>query len=135
MPRRKKSESRQSLEFAAILALIGLVFGGISWWRGHIGRAQVFAGVGVGLLVVALIARPVWISLFRLWMKLAEGMGWVMTRVLLTVFFFVFLTPFGLVMRALGKTTLDTAWRDGRTTYWIDKEPVEPSLERYAKRY
>jgi len=47
----------------------------------------------------------------------------------------VVLTPFGIVMRFLGKETLDTAWRDGKTTYWIDKEPVEASLERYAKRY
>jgi hypothetical protein len=135
MPRRKKTESRQALEFAAILAGIGLVFGGISYGRGHVGRAELFAGIGVGALVVALLARPLWVGFFRLWMKLAEGMGFVMTRVLLTVFFFLFLTPFGIVMKLLGKPTLDTAWRDGKTTYWIDKEPVEVSLERYAKRY
>jgi hypothetical protein len=135
VPRRQKTESRQALEFAAILAGIGLVFGGISWWRGHVGRAEIFAGVGVGALVVALAVRPLWIRFFRLWMKLAEGMGWVMTRVILTVFFFLILTPFGLVMRLLGKPTLDTAWHDGKTSYWIDKEPVEPSIDRYAKRY
>ena len=135
MPRKKKTESRQALEFALILAGIGVVFGGISYWRGHIGRAEIFAGVGVGALVVALVVRPLWVRFFRLWMKLAEGMGWVMTRVLLTIFFFLFLTPFGIVMKLFGKTTLDTAWRDGKTTYWIDKEPVEASLERYAKRY
>ena len=135
MPRRKKTELRQSLEFAAILALLGLVFGAISWWRGHIGRAQIFAGTGVGLLAFALIAQPVWIRLFRLWMKMAEGMGWVMTRVILTLFYFLFLTPFGIVMKLLGKETLDTAWHDGKSTYWVDKEPVEPSLARYAKRY
>jgi hypothetical protein len=58
-----------------------------------------------------------------------------MTRVLLTVFFFVFITPFGIVMRLFKQPTLDTAWHDGKATYWIEKEPVEPTLERYAKRY
>ena len=135
MARRKKSEVRQSLEFAAILAGLGLVFSGLSWWRGHETRAAVFAGVGVGALAVALIVRPLWIRFFRLWMKLAEGMGWVMTRVILSVFFFVVLTPFGVVMRLLGKSTLDTKWPDARSTYWIDKEPVEASIARYAKRY
>ena len=135
MPRPKKTEARQALEFAAILALLGLVAGGISWWRGHPGRAQLFAGIGLGALAVALVLRPVWIRFFRLWMKMAEGMGWVMTRVILTLFFFLVLTPFGIVMRLLGKPTLDTAWHDGKTTYWIDKEPVEASLDRYAKRY
>jgi hypothetical protein len=68
-------------------------------------------------------------------MKMAEGMGWVMTRVILTLFYFLILTPFGIVMRLLGQPTLDTAWHDGKTTYWVDKAPVEASLDRYAKRY
>ena len=135
MPRRKKTEVRQALEFAAILALIGLVAGGISWWRGHPERAQLFAGIGVGALAVALVLRPVWIRFFRLWMKMAEGMGWVMTRVILGLFYFLVLTPFGIVMRLLGKPTLDTAWHDGKSTYWVDKDPVEASIDRYAKRY
>ena len=135
MPRKQKSEYRKSLEFAAILALAGLVFGGISWWRGHGGRAAIFAGVGVGALVVAVAVRPLWLAFFRLWMKLAEGMGWVMTRVILSVFYYLVLTPFGLVRRVMGEPPLDTAWRDGKTTYWIDKEAVEATVERYGKRF
>src|SRR5258706_8816710 len=125
MPRRKKSESRQALEFAAILALLGAAAAGLALWRGHGARAAVFAALGLAALGLAAVARPLWLRLFRAWMKLAEGMGWVMTRVLLTVFFFGILTPVGLVLRMFGKSTLDTAWKDGRATYWIDKEPVE----------
>jgi hypothetical protein len=29
----------------------------------------------VGALVIALVVRPLWVAFFRLWMKLAEGMG------------------------------------------------------------
>lgn len=135
MALKRKTEYRRSLEFAAILALAGLVFGGISWWRGHGGRAAIFAGSGVGVLALALALRPLWLAFFRLWMKLAEGMGWVMTRVILSVFYYLVLTPFGLVRRVMGQPPLDTAWHDGKATYWIDKEPVEPTIERYAKRY
>lgn len=135
MPRKKKSEYRKSLEFAAILAGLGLVMGGLAWWRGHHQRAAVFAGVGVGALLVALAVRPLWLRFFALWMKLAEGMGWVMTRVILGIFFFLVLTPFGVIMRLFGQTTLDTKWHDGKGSYWIEKEPVEATLDRYAKRY
>jgi hypothetical protein len=135
MPRKKKSEYRQALEFAALLAVLGVAFAAISLWRHHISRASVFAGVGLGALALAVVARPVWVRAFRLWMKLAEGMGWVMTRVLLTVFYVLILTPFGWVRKITGNPTLDTTWRDGKPSFWVEKEPVESTVDRYAKRY
>ena len=135
MPPRKKTESRQALEFAVILAVAGVAFAALSLWRHHPSRAAVFAGLGLGALAVALAARPVWVRLFRLWMKLAEGLGWVMTRVLLTVFYFLVLTPFGLVRRLTGNPTLDTDWSARKSSYWIDKDPVDATVDRYAKRF
>lgn len=135
MARRKKSEYRLALEFAAILAGLCVVFAAVSLYRHHGTRAAVLAGGGLAALTLALVARPVWLAFFRLWMKLAEGMGWVMTRVILTLFYFLILTPFGWVRHLSGNPTLDTVWRDGKASYWIDREPVEASLDRYAKRF
>lgn len=135
MAHRKKSESRRAIEFAVILACMGLVFAALAVWRHHTLRGAVFAGAGIVALALALLVRPVWLLLFRLWMKFGEALGWVMTRVILTLFYFAILTPYGLVRRLMGKPTLDTAWRDGRVSYWVSKEPVEASVERYAKRY
>src|SRR5262245_47818488 len=135
MPRRTKSEYRRALEFAVILAVLGVAFAGVSLLRHHGTRAAVFAGSGLGALAVAVIARPLWLAFFRLWMKLAEAMGWVMTRVILSLFYYLILTPFGWARRLTGNATLDTVWRDGKASYWIDKEQVEPSVERYTKRY
>jgi len=135
MSRRKKSEYRKSLEFAVILAVLGLAFGAVSMLRHHGMRAWVFAGAGLAALALALVARPFWLFLFRSWMKLAEGVGWVMTRVILTLFYFLVLTPFGVFRRLTGNPTLDTAWRDRKPSYWIAKETVPASIERYGKRY
>jgi hypothetical protein len=135
MPRRKKTEYRQALEFGAILAVVGVAFGALSLWRQHQARAALFAGVGLGALALAVFARPVWIRLFRKWMWVAAGMGWVMTRVLLTIFYFLVLTPVGVVRRISGKPTLDADWRKRRASYWIDREPVEAAIDRYARRY
>lgn len=135
MARGRKSEERLALEFALILAGLGGAAAGIALWRHHATRAWVFGSIGVAAPALALLVKPVWLKLFRLWMKMAEGMGWVMTRVILTLFFLFVLTPLGLARRWMGRPTLDTCWKDGKTSYWIPKEPVEPSIERYAKRY
>ena len=81
------------------------------------------------------LVTAAWMALFGLWMKLAEGLGWVMTRVILSVFYFTILTPVGLVMRAAGKRPLDVAWKDGKSSYWIEKESSERSTERYSKMF
>lgn len=135
MPRRKKSEYRKALEFAVLLAVAGAAFAGLSLWRHHPARAAIYGGAGLLALVLAAVARPFWVRCFRLWMTLAEAMGWVTTRIVLTIFYYVLLTPLGRFRRWSGRPTLDTAWRDGRASYWIDKEPVEVSVERYEKRY
>lgn len=40
-----------------------------------------------------------------LWMMLAKILGYINSRILLTIIFFVILTPIALLMRLLGKTT------------------------------
>ena len=134
--RKKKSEQEQANQFGLVLPVVLGLFAALFWFR------KQNADVAVGLLVagtainfIAAAIPGLWLRFFRLWMKLAVGLSWVMTRVILTIFFFVILTPFVLVMRLFGKKPLDLSWNDGKTTYWIDKEPVEPTVERYRKQY
>lgn len=49
------------------------------------------------------------------WMKLAQGMGYVMSRILLSSIFYLFLTPIALLYRLLGKKGLS---RDAKTYYY-----------------
>jgi len=133
--RRQKSEYRRAVEFAVLLAGLSMVFAVVSLVRHHGTRAAMLAGAGLSVLAFATLARPIWLAIFRLWMKLAEAMGWVMTRLVLSVFYFLVLTPVGWARSWTGKPTLDTAWRDGKSSYWVEKEPVEPTVERYMKRY
>ena len=135
MPRKKRSETREARKFGVILTFILLGIAALSLWRQHHGRATVMASVAVVVLGCTFLAAPLWLKFFRVWMKFAELLSWVMTRVLLSLFFYLILTPAGFVMRVLGKAPLDLAWKDGKPTYWIDKPEVEYTVERYSKQY
>jgi hypothetical protein len=78
---------------------------------------------------------PVWLRLFRLWMKLADGLSWVTTRLILALFFYVVMTPYGLLSRWLREDPLDLAWKDGRPSYWIDVPEGERTPERYENMF
>ena len=64
--------------------------------------------VGGVLLVLGLLAPPLLRLPNRIWWRFAQTLGWVNSRILLTVFFAVVLTPIGLVMRALGRNPLES---------------------------
>jgi hypothetical protein len=61
-------------------------------------------------------------------MKFAEIMGAIMTRVILTLSFYVVITPFGLLLRLMGKDLLDIRMDRPRDTYWIPIEPDGPAF-------
>ncbi|NUO82084.1 hypothetical protein HUU05_18590 [candidate division KSB1 bacterium] len=60
---------------------------------------------------------------YRGWMALAVAMGFVMTRVILTVLFYGMFTPIALVMKLLRKDPLHERFDKQAETYWVKREP------------
>ena len=69
----------------------------------------------------------------RGWSLLAHALGWVNTRILLALVFFVVLAPVALVMRAFGKDPLERRRDRRRPTYWRTRETAEP--DRLTRPY
>jgi hypothetical protein len=85
-----------------VLCLIALVLA----WRGRVGRAEVIGATGVVLLTLGLTRPRLLAPVSRVWWKFALLLGWFNARVLLSLFFFLVLTPVGLVWRLIGKDPL-----------------------------
>lgn len=89
-------------------------------WRGEgvriwaLAVAGVFGGMGV-LFPMAL--APV----FKLWMKFGEKIGWINSRILLSLVFYLVLTPIGWVMTLLGKRPLQLGFDSQADTYRVLK--------------
>ena len=135
MARTRRTEDQEARRFGWMLPIVLGLIAGVSYWRGHATTANVLVAIGAGGFAGSVIVPSLWLRFFKAWMRLAEAMGFVMTRVLLGVFYFVIVTPVGLVMRLSGRDPLNTSFRDGKPTYWIDKDPVEATLDRYRKQF
>lgn len=48
----------------------------------------------------------------RAWEKLGKALGWVNSRILLSVFFVVFITPLSLLVRLVSKKKDEGCWKD-----------------------
>ena len=130
-----KDTAKQARHFAWALLIMGAALAGFSLWRQHPNRAAVALGVGALAPLLAYAAPKIWLAFFARWMKFAEVLSWFSTRVILTVFFFLILTPYAFFLRLIGKAPMDLSWKDGRKTFWIDKPAVAPDLKRYHRAY
>jgi hypothetical protein len=98
-----------------------IVFGGLLAWRAHPRAAAVAAGIGLVLLVGALVAPALLRGPNRAWWRFATILGWINSRILLTAFFLVVLTPAGWVMRLVGRNPLRSAGTGSNWTGYNDR--------------
>lgn len=109
-----------------ILVALSMVW----WWRSpyasSLGR-EIVGAVGVVFIVSATVYPPALREVRAGWLILAHGMGWVNTRVLLTLFYYLVISPVGLAMRLFGRDPLDRRWSPDQPSYWTKREEQRPS--------
>jgi hypothetical protein len=95
------------------------ILGGLAWRRGHLVAAGVAAGVGLTLVMAALLVPVRLGPIYRLWMGLAVVMSKITTPIFMAVVYFVVVTPTGLLRRLAGKNSL-TRSRTAKS-FWVPR--------------
>ena len=70
----------------------------------------------------------------RWWMAFASALGWLNTRVILTLVYFTIFAIGAVVLKVIRKDLLARRFHTG-TTYWVDKEAVPHSLEQSKHQF
>lgn len=74
------------------------------------------------LFVVGAI-KPTRLELFYvLWMIFAFAMGWVVSKVIMFVLFYGFVTSISAIAKLFNAKFVDLRFKSGATTYWIEKK-------------
>ena len=94
-----------------------------------------FLGLAVFFLIFASLAPRSLKPAQKIWMTIALLIGWIMTRVLLSIVFCLVITPIGFLARLSGKKFLDMESHDGRETYWLVRKPLHRTKEDYEKQF
>jgi hypothetical protein len=74
-------------------------------------------------------------SIYILWMKLAFILGWINTRLILLVIFYLVVTPVGLVTKLLGIDLLDLRIDKRKVSYWRDREKKVFNPREYERQF
>ena len=114
---------------------VALGFGLLLLWRARPSAPWVLSASALFFLVGALLPsllRPA----FGPWMKFAEVLGYVNTRLLLGLFFLFGITPTGLLMRLAGKDPMARTFKPKATSsYWTKPTPHSEGDRHFTRQF
>jgi hypothetical protein len=100
-------------------------------------RSSYLALCGAGALLTAFgVIWPRALKyVYMAWMALAFTLGFVMSNVILTLFFFLFVTPIGLLARLFQKDFLARKWDKRAASYWIQCGREVKTANTYERQF
>jgi hypothetical protein len=124
----KKSLRNFGLLVGGIFFLLGLWI----YYRSQSPLGIVFIVIGALLLLFGLVSPNSLSQVYKIWMGLAFALGWIVSRALLIILFYIGITTIGFIAGLFGKKFLDIKYNDNKETYWVKRDD---SKVDYTKMY
>ncbi len=114
--------------------LVGGVFLVIGFWplvfRSEPFRLWAICLGGLLMIVGAILPRAL-APVHRAWMWIGHILGWINTRILLSIVFYGLVTPIGIIFRLMGKDAMRQAVAQDSPTYRVIRQPRPRSHMKY----
>jgi hypothetical protein len=119
--------------------MMGAAFCAASGWlfyREYLVGSQLVGVLGLFFLIAGAGQPAVLAPLHVRWMKVAAAMGWVNTRLLLALIFFLVFTPIAVIQRLRGRDPLGLDFHKNRAdSYWREKTPPDDVKKHFERQF
>jgi hypothetical protein len=131
---KEENPRRKLRKFGLTVGIALLVIGSVSWYRGGVRVPQILGGAGGLLVAFGLLLPRALQPVEKAWMAMAMVLGWINTRILLTLLFYVVFTPVGLIM-SFFRDPLNRKFPDTSDSYWIRREAKGSDRPLYQRQF
>ena len=129
-----KSEKSDLRKFGITIGVILLIIAGFLFWKEK-ESFQILLTFGVTLCILGIAIPFILKPIYWVWMIFATILGWIMTRVILSLLFYIIVTPIGLIPRFFGKQFLELRWDKSKESYWNFRTNEHLKKENYEKQF
>jgi hypothetical protein len=129
-----KTGARELRNFGLLVGGVFAALGVILLLR-HRPAAPYLLGIGGFLILFGLVAPRALKYIYLVWMSFAIVLGLVVSGILLTLFFFVVITPIGWVARAFGNDFLSLKLDRNAASYWLPRERKAKKPSEYERQF
>ena len=140
---KKKSGSRidkpevsdeQARKTALVVAAVLFLFTAWNIYRGRTTVVIVLGSIGSVLILIGLFIPVAARTFHRFWMRVAEVLGYINSRILLSLLYYLVFTPYGYISRLIGRDALSRRG-PAKETYWLRREHTRQSKEQFERLF
>lgn len=132
--RQLKTGDRDLRKFGLMVGGVFVVLAVVMLLR-HKGHWVYFAWPGGVLLGFGALFPRALKYVYLAWMSVAFVLGFIMAHVILTLFFFLVVTPIGLVARLVGKDFLSLKLDRKANSYWLSRPKEVKTSADYERQF
>lgn len=126
----EKSVKKTGITVGIVLIVISFIL----WWIGK--SSFVYFSLAGGIFIIlSYIAIPMLKPFHKLWIGLSIVLGFVMSRVILTILFYFVVTPIGLLAKLVGKKFMPLGFDKNAATYWEKREKTVKTKIDYERQF
>ena len=129
-----KTGKKDIRSFGITIGIILLIVAGFLFYKER-DSFQLFiyiAGLFISLgFLIPIILKPIYL----VWMIFAIILGWFMTRLILSLLFYLVITPIGLVLKIMGKDLLKLKKQVVQGSYWNVRDSYKEQNQNYEKQF
>ncbi len=115
--------------FSSIFMCLSIVL----WWKHYECVLYLFIASAV-MFILSVLKYEMLIPIYKVWMAMSLVLGWIMTRIILSLMYFIGFMLVSIIGRMFGKTFLDQKIDRDAESYWISK--IKPQgIEYYENQY
>ncbi|MEJ2535507.1 MAG: hypothetical protein P8048_00340 [Calditrichia bacterium] len=134
MDKSKFNDKREWRKFGIALAVLLFIISAVQYFK-QIELYSYFLAASV-LFLLSALALPILIKpVFILFSYIGFGMGWVMTRIILFILFYLFITPISILARKFGNRFLDLRFDRSKESYWLPVKDNKNNRENFEKQF
>ena len=128
------SEKSDLRKFGITVGIILLIIAGVLFWKEK-ESFQILLTAGAVLLILGVTIPAILKYIYWVWMIFATIIGWIMTRMILSLMFYMIFTPIGFILRLFGKQFIELNWNKTENTYWKYRSKSIFKKENYEKQF
>lgn len=129
-----KKDKKEIRKFAYTVGIVLLILGAVMLYFGKASYPY-FLTLSAALIIPGLIFPKVLTPVYLLWMGLAVVLGWISTRMILIILFYLILFPIKLLASISGKKFLQLKPDASMNSYWIRRDDKQFDPSDYEKQF
>ena len=116
--------------FPIFFGVIGAVVFGVT---GSLDIPTIIWSVAGVITLLFFVAKPLQVPIYLGWIYLAFPIGWTVSHVLMLILYYLLFTPFGIVMRLIGRDSMHRGMDKSAESYFVEHKAAETA--RYFKQF